>query len=136
MALVGISIVVWGHEPGQLFLLTIPSEAMDSKASCIAFSGRKLAKPGPSDGSSTHVGSGSSQGFVPRTPRGGSSCIDWINVTGLRECRRLYTYVVAQALLQILWKVGYFLSPPAGRMRLFIFFHCQGCSNIWSICRS
>lgn len=76
MAVIGISIVVWGHESGKLFLLTILFDAMDYKAPCIAFSGRKLAKPALSDGSSTHMGSGSSQGFVPRKPKERSSCID------------------------------------------------------------
>lgn len=86
--------MVWGHEFGKLFLLTIPSEGVDYKAPCIAFTGRKLAKPGPSGGSSTQMGSGSSHGFVLRKPKERSSCIDWINMTGIRECLRLYTYVI------------------------------------------
>ena len=121
MAVVGISIVFWGHESGKSLLLVTPSEAVDYRAQCVAFSRRetgKLAKSGLNDGRPSHMGSGSRQGFVPRKRKEKSSCIDWINMVGIRECLRLYTYIIVQASLQVLWKVDYFQSPVASGMRL------------------
>lgn len=44
VAVVGVSIVVWGHESGKLFLLAVPSKAVDFKSQCIPCSGEEAGK--------------------------------------------------------------------------------------------
>lgn len=112
---IGLSIVVLGHESDKLLLLTTPSEAMHCNAQCAAFSGRKLAESGQSNGLWF---CGSSQGFAPGKPKEKPSCTDLIHMTGIRECLRLCTCIIVQALLQVLKRVGCFQFPAVSGMKL------------------
>lgn len=83
--------MVWGHESGKSLLLVTVSEAVDYRVQSVAFSGEgKLAKSELNNGKPSQTGSGSSQGFAPKKPKEKSSCIDWIDMAGIRECLRLY----------------------------------------------
>lgn len=60
---------------------------------------------------------GSSQGFDLRKPKEKSSRIDWINMAGIRECLRLYTYMVLQASPRVFSEVDCFQAPVASGMK-------------------
>lgn len=106
-----------GHKSDKSLLLMTPSEVVDYKSQCVAFSGRKLAKSVLNDGRPSQMGSCSSESFGPRKPEEKSSWIDQINMAEIREYLRLYLYSVVHVSLHVLWKVDCFQFLVASGMR-------------------